>query len=393
MRIITFCVIFLTASFTSHVLAACPKVCQCPGTRPMCPPGVSSVPDGCGCCKVCAAQLDQVCYEGRPCDHHKGLECNYGNDVGSTHGICRAKQEGRSCEYNGRMYQNGENFRAGCKHQCTCIDGAVGCLPLCPSDLPLASPTCPTPRLVKVPGQCCLSVDCHRGSSVLPPIFRHPQLPPYIYPHHHPYTTYPKNYPKNYPKVYPKLNTQNGLSNELVELGRKWEKPDSHKHLEAWKKAGRQCVAQTTAWSPCSRTCGMGVSSRVTNENAQCKLVKETRLCTIRPCSSMTDPIKMGRKCSRTRKSPEPVRLHYAGCRSSRLYRPNYCGVCRDGRCCSPRRTRTASVLFSCPDGERFEKAVMFVQSCKCSGECGHLNESSLPPQRWLYGDTHKFVD
>ncbi|XP_076866301.1 CCN family member 1 [Brachyhypopomus gauderio] len=385
MRIVMFFFLFIMVSVTSLVMAACPSLCQCPAGRPACPPGVSSVPDGCGCCKVCAAQLNQDCYVGRPCDHHKGLECNYGNDVGSTRGICRAMQEGRSCEYNGRVYQNGENFRAGCKHQCTCIDGAVGCSPLCPSDLPVASPSCPAPRLIKVPGQCCLSVDCHRGSSVLPPVFRHPQLPPYIYPHLHPYAPYPKEYPKR--------NGQNRLSNELVEVGRKWEKPHSHKHLGAWKKAGRQCVAQTTAWTQCSRTCGMGVSSRVTNENAQCKLVKETRLCTVRPCSSLAEPVKKGRKCSRTRKSPEPLRLHYAGCRSSRLYRPNYCGVCRDGRCCSPRRTRTSSVLFSCPDGERFERAVMFVQSCKCGSECGHLNESSLPPQRWLYGDTHKFVD
>uniref|UniRef100_A0A673NKQ6 Si:ch211-106h11.3 n=1 Tax=Sinocyclocheilus rhinocerous TaxID=307959 RepID=A0A673NKQ6_9TELE len=309
------------------VRARCPKVCKCPAERPVCPPGVSAVPDGCSCCKVCAAQLNDDCHEGKPCDHHKGLECNYGNDVASIHGICRAKLEGRSCEYNGRMYQNGENFHAGCKHQCTCIDGAVGCVPLCPTDIPLASPSCPSPRLVKIPGQCCLSVDCHGESSVLPP------------------------------------------------------------------QAGRQCVAQTTSWTPCSRSCGMGVSSRVTNENAQCKLLKETRLCNIRPCSSVAVPIKKGRKCSRTQKSPEPLRLRYAGCRSTRLYRPNYCGTCLDGRCCSPRRTRTAPVLFACPDGEHFERAVMFVQSCKCNDECGHLNDAALPPQRWLYGDMHKFVD
>lgn len=37
----------------------------------------------------------------------------------------------------------------------------------------------------------------------------------------------------------------------------------------------------------------MGVSSRVTNDNAQCKLMKETRLCNIRPCSSMSMPVKV----------------------------------------------------------------------------------------------------
>uniref|UniRef100_A0A8C1SJ38 IGFBP N-terminal domain-containing protein n=1 Tax=Cyprinus carpio TaxID=7962 RepID=A0A8C1SJ38_CYPCA len=74
-----------------QVRARCPKVCKCPAERPVCPPGVSAVPDGCGCCKVCAAQLNDDCHEGKPCDHHKGLECNYGNDVASIHGICRGE--------------------------------------------------------------------------------------------------------------------------------------------------------------------------------------------------------------------------------------------------------------------------------------------------------------
>lgn len=83
--------------------------------------------------------------------------------------VSPAKSEGRTCEYNGRIYQNGESFRAGCKHQCSCIDGAVGCAPLCNNKLPPASPSCPYPRLVRIPGQCCFSVDCHKGTWRLPP--------------------------------------------------------------------------------------------------------------------------------------------------------------------------------------------------------------------------------
>lgn len=30
----------------------------------------------------------------KPCDHHKGLECNYGNDVTVARGICRGERGG-----------------------------------------------------------------------------------------------------------------------------------------------------------------------------------------------------------------------------------------------------------------------------------------------------------
>lgn len=130
------------------------------------------------------------------------------------------------------MYQNGENFRAGCKHQCTCVDGAVGCVPLCPTHLPLASPSCPAPRLVKVPGQCCPSLYCHKGSSQLPPVVNLPQLPPFLFPGHLPYPKpYPESpYPKQYFKRFPP-KAKDTLSNELTEEGKRWDKPRSHKHL------------------------------------------------------------------------------------------------------------------------------------------------------------------
>lgn len=75
-----------------QVTAGCPALCKCPEEPELCPPGVSAVMDGCGCCKVCAAQLNQDCGPARPCDHHKGLECNYGNDVMVAWGICRGER-------------------------------------------------------------------------------------------------------------------------------------------------------------------------------------------------------------------------------------------------------------------------------------------------------------
>lgn len=58
---------------------------------PKCAPGVSVVLDGCGHCKVCARQLNEDCSLTEPCDHTKGLECNFGASFAgaTTRGICR----------------------------------------------------------------------------------------------------------------------------------------------------------------------------------------------------------------------------------------------------------------------------------------------------------------
>ncbi|XP_028679105.1 CCN family member 1-like [Erpetoichthys calabaricus] len=358
--------VFLVFAGLSMVQSACPSQCKCPAEPVRCPPGVSAVPDGCGCCKVCARQLNEDCGPQQPCDHHKGLECNFGADHRSNRGICRAKLEGRTCEYNSRIYQNGENFQPNCKHQCTCIDGAVGCVPLCPTEFPLVSASCPHPRLVKVPGQCCEKFICDKE---------------------------PK---KPYKGMHNSGVPYYGHSNELYDFG----KTQGYKHMAAWRPllSGRslqkKCILQTTDWSQCSRSCGMGVSTRITNDNTQCKLVKETRLCNIRPCyQAYVGQLKKGKKCTRTRKAQKPTRLSYAGCKSLRRFQPNFCGVCVDGRCCAPQKTRTVSVRFLCEDGDSFERKVMMIQSCKCSDDCGYLNEAGLQPSYRLYGDMHKFTD
>lgn len=49
----------------------------------------------------------------------------------------------------------------------------------------------------------------------------------------------------------------------------------------SWHK---NCITQTTSWSPCSKTCGRGLSLRISNANERCELIKESRLCNLRPC-------------------------------------------------------------------------------------------------------------
>lgn len=61
---------------------------------------------------------------------------------------------GVGCVLNGVRYKNGETFQPNCKYNCTCINGAVGCVPMCTNSRPPLV-WCPNPKLIKMTGKCC----------------------------------------------------------------------------------------------------------------------------------------------------------------------------------------------------------------------------------------------
>nr|XP_020447111.1 protein CYR61-like isoform X1 [Monopterus albus] len=359
-------VFFIVILCVTLVSASCLANCQCPREVPKCAAGVSLILDSCGCCKVCAQQLFEDCSKTQPCDHTKGLECNLGG--GSAKGVCRAKSAGRTCEYNSKIYQNGEIFRPNCKHQCTCVDGVVGCVSLCPSELSLLRLGWAKPGEVKVQGWCCkqlaYSKDAKKESSV------------------------EKNRKKHSSDREDDLSNTNELA--PVWRGKSKSLPAFRSHPMGHMVAkGVVCVSQTTAWSPCSKSCGTGVSSRTTNRNTQCKLVRETRLCKVRTCNQMTfSKLMKQQNCNHTEKTSCPVKMSYSGCRSLKKFQPIYCGCRSDGRCCRPHRTWTIRVRFQCKNGEIITRMLMMIKSCKCNHNSSGGNEKS-PALYGLFNDIH----
>uniref|UniRef100_A0A9L0R0M5 CCN family member 4 n=1 Tax=Equus caballus TaxID=9796 RepID=A0A9L0R0M5_HORSE len=237
-----------------------------------------------------------------------------------------AEVVGVGCVLDGVRYNNGQSFQPSCKYNCTCVDGAVGCTPLCLRARPPRL-WCRRPRRVSVPGRCCEQWVCDDDAATRPR------------------------------KTAPRHTGGFAAAAE----GEPWH---------------RNCIAFTSPWSPCSTTCGLGVSTRISNVNARCWPEQESRLCNLRPCDVHLHPlIKEGKKCLAVYQPEAPVNFTLAGCVSTRSYRPKYCGVCSDNRCCIPYKSKTIDVSFQCPDGPGFSRQVLWINACFCNLSCRNPND------------------
>ncbi|XP_053316123.1 cellular communication network factor 6 [Spea bombifrons] len=292
----------------------CHWPCKC-SHEDTCPRGVSLVMDGCGCCKICAKQLGEGCNEAEVCDHHRGLYCDYSADTPKYEvGVCKYLLA-VGCVLNGVLYQNGQTFQPSPFYICLCISDIIGCTPLLTSKQEETS--------------------CGESTGLT------------------------------------KKSEQSSCALEKVQQTPDYKSVPVYKVLPlVWK---RKCLVQATQWSPCSRTCGMGISIRVTNENSKCEPRKDRRLCYLRPCNStMLSSVKIpkGKTCQPTFQPPKPVKLMLSECASVSNYKPMYCGVCRDRRCCTPNKSRMITVHFRCPGEGTFTWKMMWITSCVCQKIC-----------------------
>ncbi|XP_070758921.1 CCN family member 5-like [Enoplosus armatus] len=315
----------LLCSITQVWCQLCIGPCQCPPTTaPRCPAGVPQMLDSCGCCQVCARQEGEACTDRLPCDTRRGLRCDYSASLPGGPGQCVGQNE-LGCEVNGRRLEEGQVFQPSCAQLCHCLGGGVTCVPLCSEDLQRPTDKCPNPQLARLPGRCCKEWVCDG----------------------------PDNSISSNPSEQTRQDHRGGPSGPA--LG-----PLSN------------CIGWTSEWSPCSHSCGPGVSARTTNRNWACRLQAETRLCQVRPCQTLLPGLRMLQPgpgaCESSYGSPLSVQLEHQGCWSTRAYRPRFCAsTCPEGRCCSPSRTRTVRVVFRCPRGRLAQLQVMMIESCSCS--------------------------
>lgn len=260
---------------------------------------------------------------GATCDREHVCDQHKGLYCDRNSHTCKARP-GRGCFFSNKWRENGETFSPSCRISCSCIDGDIGCFPKCKPP----PPGCAYPRLSRSASNCCGEWRC-----------------------------------ASRPSEYAIRGSVSSLSFR------------------------GSCILQTTPWSPCSKTCSFGVSERVTNDNADCMMTKETRLCIIRPCKASKLPKKPKRSCRRHIRRNKRVRYSLSGCLSVKSFRPRYCGTCRDTRkCCKPNLTKTVDIEFECTEVRfdatetyRIKKKMMLIQNCTCGHSCSN-NDLPGPP-------------
>lgn len=90
----------------------------------------------------------------------------------------------------------------------------------------------------------------------------------------------------------------------------------------------------------------------------------------------------------RTLKPQQILHSELSGCTSSHSYQPKFCGSCTDGCCCIPDVTGTVEVEFHCPEGDFFQRRMMFIKMCSCHSECPRDNDIFLATHhRRMVGD------
>lgn len=328
----------------------CHYPCQCPIELIDCKrENRSEIKDGCGCCYMCAKQLNEACSVKESCDSAKELYCDRKDD--KSYGVCKGTHRKNPCFVNGVTYEDGETFAPDCSQVCTCQNGFYGCSSRCPHEFNKPSEeTCHNARLMKVKNECCREWTCQKleynGTSIM--------------------------------SSRRGLRSQSLMRRHVLSHITTTIAPPTTTLAPPPGVAGGPCPQSSQDWTPCSVSCGIGHSVRTIVDPVTCASARELRMCLLRPCNETFDRPT----CTATVKSKERKRILYQDCISIKKYRLRYCDTCRKRKCCFPKRTRLRKIEFQCSQGKREVYNFMWIKKCQCAKTCYGKVESKSKRRR-----------
>lgn len=77
-----------------------------------------------------------------------------------------------------------------------------------------------------------------------------------------------------------------------------------------------------------------------------------------------------GKTCRPKFQAKKAEKLKLSGCTSAKKFKPTYCGVCTDKRCCVPNKSRMIKVNFTCKGGSNTQWKMQWITSCVCQRKC-----------------------
>uniref|UniRef100_A0A9L0TTD0 Cellular communication network factor 6 n=1 Tax=Equus caballus TaxID=9796 RepID=A0A9L0TTD0_HORSE len=80
--------------------------------------------------------------------------------------------------------------------------------------------------------------------------------------------------------------------------------------------------------------------------------------------------IPKGKTCQPTFQLSKAEKFIFSGCSSTRSYKPTFCGICLDKRCCVPNKSKMITVQFDCPNEGSFKWKMLWITSCVCQRSC-----------------------
>ena len=86
---------------------------------------------------------------------------------------------------------------------------------------------------------------------------------------------------------------------------------------------------------------------------------------------SLCPQVPRGKSCRPKFQAKKAEKINLSGCTSTKKFKPTYCGVCTDKRCCVPNKSRLITVDFKCKSGSNVKWKMQWITSCVCQRKCG----------------------